>query len=139
MTKLIAETVGATQLIGAADAEESIPFNRPAVVRSSYSMDLAVKAGRVRVLREDVADEASDAAFGEHWAELKAELPEGEEVDTDLAIDSYLSELPAPEAKPTAADKAKDKKGANSLGQAPKPKADGETYKNPSTASDLKA
>lgn len=129
MTKLIAECVGPTQLIRPAGSEETIPYGRSAVVTGSHLIRTKIADGAIRVLKDDLPDTANDA----DWA---AALEEAEG-DVDLALAAY--DPPAEPEPVTDDDKAKARKDRSTTGGAPKPKADGETYKNPSTASDLKA
>lgn len=128
MTKIIAKTKPGTQLLGAAGAEETIPHSRPAVVRLSYFIETKLEMGCIEKLGEDLPDTATDASWAEHLADKGG--------DVDAAVASYGATLPAEAPPVTDDDKAKGRQD-RTTGNAPKGKSG--TYRQPATASDLKA
>lgn len=102
MRKIIVETPDNTQLMGSLfSGEDRVPFDRPAVVIETTYIALKL-ADRALVKLADVPDHADDVSWAEHLAEVGAE-------DMELAIESYVSALPAPPEPEVVTDEVKAK------------------------------
>lgn len=88
--KLIVETTGDFQIYGS--PANFARHDRPSVVHSGGLMEQRIGVGQLRILGQ-VSDDATDEAL--------VEALEGAKGDTDLAVQSFISEFPleAPAAK----------------------------------------
>lgn len=94
--KMIVETVGPYMLLGSTmNGSDAVEHNRPCVVVATTYIQLKAAAGVVKILKQDLPDEANDADFAGFWAECEG--------DVDLAVESYVSSF---EPKPAKAPKA---------------------------------
>jgi hypothetical protein len=85
--KMIVETVGSIQCMGSLMAGgDAVPHNRPAVVEATTYIQMKAASGVIKILAQDVPDNANDAEFAGFWLSAKG--------DTELAVESYLASLP---------------------------------------------
>lgn len=87
MAKLIVETTGAFMLMDGRG--NFVPTDRPAVLPVSPFVDERRGRAQLRILSDQLPDEANDAEWAEWWAEAKG--------DRDLAIESYVAKFAADE------------------------------------------
>jgi hypothetical protein len=81
--KYLVETSGDFMLLDIATGVE-ISESRPSVVRPTAFVTACATRGQLRMLHNDLPDEASDADFAEFWAADKA-----------IAVDAYMAKFSA--------------------------------------------
>lgn len=84
--KYLVETSGPFMLIDIS-VEAEIQADRPTIVAPTSFLMAAASRGQLRILRNDLPDEADDVEFSAFWS-----------ADTDLAVEAYLSKF-SPEAE----------------------------------------
>lgn len=112
MTKILVATTDNTQRAGSmANGADRVAFNRPSVVeKTGYIEYQLANTNLVQVHEDDLPAGATDASWADAYATAKAELAEGEELDLELVIAAWISEVPdeAPAETPAETSPAGD-------------------------------
>ncbi len=82
--KLIVLPTGPHGYMDPTTNDEVQPF-RPSVVNHSSYIDTLIGSSKIKLISNDLSDEATDEEFGKYFSES--------ERDTDLAVQSYLSKF----------------------------------------------
>lgn len=84
MGKVLAETTGNFMLVDPANSQNVLPHDRPGVIEKSAFFEERAMRGQIRVLNDELPDDATDAQFAEQW-----------ENDGEKSAEKYRGPTPA--------------------------------------------